>query len=220
MERRVTGNCHARCGVGENSEIISKSYLSLFGSIPKFEKLIATIRSREISACVILQAQSQLKSGYKDDAETIVGNCDTTLFLGGKEKSTLKDLSEVLGKETIELFNTSQSRGQQESSGLNYQKVGRELMAQDEIAVMDGGKCIVQIRGTRPFFSDKYDLMQHPNIRFTADANEKHIFDVGAYLKEIRPGAKTASEMGVTQNTRFDEFVFNGDLSVSEEIAA
>ena len=194
----MTGNCHVRCGAGENSAIVSKSYLSLFGQIPKFDKLIATIRSREISACIILQAQSQLKAIYKDNADTIVGNCDTTLFLGGKEKSTLKELSEVLGKETIELFNTSQSRGQQESFGMNYQKLGRELMGQDELAVMDGGKCIVQIRGARPFFSNKYDLMKHPNIKLTADYNDKYAFDTEKYLSKKRKGAK---DMDVDENT-------------------
>ena len=145
MERRMTGNCHVRCGAGENSEMISKNYLSLFGQIPNFDKLIATIRSREISASIILQAKSQLKAIYKDNADTIEGNCDTTLFLGGKEKSTLKEISESLGKETIDSFNTSNTRGQSESYGLNYQKLGKELKSQDELAVMDGGKCILQI---------------------------------------------------------------------------
>ena len=139
MERRMTGNCHVRCGAGENSEMISKNYLSLFGEIPQFEKLIATIRSREISASIILQAKSQLKAIYKDNADTIEGNCDTMLFLGGKEKSTLKEISESLGKETIDSFNTSTNRGQSESYGMNYQKLGKELKSQDELAVMDGG---------------------------------------------------------------------------------
>lgn len=154
----MTGNCHARCGVGENLVIISKDYLSLFGEIPQFEKLIATIRSREISASIILQAKSQLKAIYKDNADTIEGNCDTMLFLGGKEKSTLKEISESLGKETIDSFNTSTNRGQSESYGMNYQKLGKELKSQDELAVMDGGKCILQVRGVRPFFSDKFDM--------------------------------------------------------------
>ena len=136
MERRMTGNCHVRCGAGENSEMISKNYLSLFGQIPNFDKLIATIRSREISASIILQAKSQLKAIYKDNADTIEGNCDTTLFLGGKEKSTLKEISESLGKETIDSFNTSNTRGQSESYGLNYQKLGKELKSQDELAVI------------------------------------------------------------------------------------
>jgi type IV secretion system protein VirD4 len=185
---------HVRCILDEFANI---------GSIPKFEKLIATIRSREISACVILQAQSQLKAIYKDNADTIIGNCDSTLFLGGKEESTLKGLSEVLGKETIELYNTSRSRGGQESYGMNYQKLGRELMAKDEIAVMDGDKCIVQIRGTRPFFSNKYDLMKHPNITFTADANPKHTFDVDKHLRSRRKGIK--DDMKVDENTVVEE---------------
>lgn len=163
MERRMTGNCHVRCGAGENSEMISKNYLSLFGEIPQFEKLIATIRSREISASIILQAKSQLKAIYKDNADTIEGNCDTMLFLGGQEKSTLKEISESLGKETIDNFNTSTNRGQAESYGMNYQKLGKELKSQDELAVMDGGKCILQLRGVRLFFSDKFDITRHKN---------------------------------------------------------
>ena len=182
MERRVTGNCHARCGVGENLVIISKDYLSLFGEIPQFEKLIATIRSREISASIILQAKSQLKAIYKDNADTIEGNCDTMLFLGGKEKSTLKEISESLGKETIDSFNTSTNRGQSESYGMNYQKLGKELKSQDELAVMDGSKCIVQVRGVRPFLSDKYDLTQHPNYKLTADYDKRNYFDVVKFL--------------------------------------
>ena len=138
-----------------------EAYLSLFGQIPQFEKLIATIRSREISASIILQSKSQLKALYKDNASTIEGNCDTTLFLGGKEKDTLKDLAEILGKETIDLYNTSDTRGTSQSYGLNYQKTGKELMSQDEIAVMDGSKCIMQLRGVRPFFSDKFDITKH-----------------------------------------------------------
>jgi type IV secretion system protein VirD4 len=152
------------------------------GSIPKFEKLIATIRSREISASIILQAQSQLKAIYKDNAETIIGNCDTTLFLGGKEKTTLKDLSETLGKETIDLYNTSENRGRETSHGLNYQKVGKELMSVDEINVMDGGKCILQLRGVRPFLSNKYDLTKHPKYKLTSDYNEKNTFDVEQFI--------------------------------------
>ena len=160
------------------------------GSIPKFEKLIATIRSREISAAVILQAQSQLKAIYKDNMDTIIGNCDTTLFLGGKEKTTLKELSEVLGKETIDLYNTSETRGKELSHGMNYQKLGKDLMSQDEIAVMDGEMCILQLRGVRPFLSKKYDLMKHPNIALTADYNEANLFDVEKYLRRYRKGAK------------------------------
>ena len=144
------------------------------GQIPQFDKLIATIRSREISASIILQSQSQLKAMYKDSADTILGNCDTTLFLGGKEKTTLKEMSELLGKETIDLYNTSETRSNQKSFGLNYQKTGKQLMTEDEIAVMDGGKCILQIRGARPFFSDKYDITKHKNYRLLADENEKN----------------------------------------------
>ena len=154
------------------------------GQIPQFDKLIATIRSREISASIILQSQSQLKAMYKDSADTILGNCDTTLFLGGKEKTTLKEMSELLGKETIDLYNTSETRSNQKSFGLNYQKTGKQLMTEDEIAVMDGGKCILQIRGARPFFSDKYDITKHKNYRFLADENEKNRYKVE---KELNP---------------------------------
>ena len=160
---------HVRCLLDEFANI---------GQIPKFEKLIATIRSREISASIILQSQSQLKAIYKDNADTIVGNCDTTLFLGGKEKSTLKEISEILGKETIDSFNTSETRGRELSHGMNYQKLGKELMTQDEIAVMDGGKCILQVRGVRPFFSDKYDITKHPKYRYLSDYDKKNAFDV------------------------------------------
>ena len=154
------------------------------GQIPQFDKLIATIRSREISASIILQSQSQLKAMYKDSADTILGNCDTTLFLGGKEKTTLKEMSELLGKETIDLYNTSETRSNQKSFGLNYQKTGKQLMTEDEIAVMDGGKCILQIRGARPFFSYKYDITKHKNYRFLADENEKNRYKVE---KELNP---------------------------------
>lgn len=154
------------------------------GQIPKFDKLIATIRSREISASIILQSQSQLKAMYKDSADTILGNCDTMLFLGGKEKTTLKEMSELLGKETIDLYNTSETRSNQKSFGLNYQKTGKQLMTEDEIAVMDGGKCILQIRGVRPFYSDKYDITKHPNYRLLADYSEKNRFKVE---KELDP---------------------------------
>ena len=152
------------------------------GQIPQFDKLIATIRSREISASIILQSKSQLKAIYKDNADTIEGNCDTTLFLGGKEKTTLKEMSEILGKETIDLYNTSDTRGQSPSYGLNYQKTGKELMSQDEIAVMDGGKCIMQLRGVRPFFSDKYDITKHKRYVELSDYDEKNLFDVEAFL--------------------------------------
>ena len=153
------------------------------GQIPNFDKLIATIRSREISASIILQSQSQLKTIYKDAADTIVGNCDSTLFLGGKEKSTLKEISELLGKETIDSFNQSENRGSQVSHGLTYQKLGKELMTQDELAVMDGGKCIFMLRGVRPFLSNKYDLTKHPNYKYTADADKKYLFDMERYMK-------------------------------------
>ena len=172
---------HVRCLLDEFANI---------GKIPNFEKLIATIRSREISACVVLQAQSQLKAIYKDSADTIIGNADCTLFLGGKEKSTLKEISETLGKETIDLYNTSETRSNQNSYGLNYQKLGKELMSQDELAVMDGGKCILQLRGVRPFLSDKYDITKHPNFKYTADANKKNAFDVEKYMKRIKHRAK------------------------------
>lgn len=165
---------HVRCLLDEFANI---------GLIPKFEKLIATIRSREISACIILQAQSQLKSIYKDNADTIVGNCDSTLFLGGKEKTTLKELSESLGKETIDLYNTSETRSNQRSFGLNYQKTGKELMSQDEITVMDGGKCIYQLRGVRPFLSDKFDITKHKNYKFLEDYDKRNIFDIEKYLQ-------------------------------------
>ena len=165
---------HVRCLLDEFANI---------GLIPKFEKLIATIRSREISASIILQAQSQLKAIYKDNADTIVGNCDSTLFLGGKEKTTLKELSETLGKETIDLYNTSETRSNQKSFGLNYQKTGKELMSQDEITVMDGSKCIFQLRGVRPFLSDKYDITKHKNYKFLEDYDKKNVFDIEEYIK-------------------------------------
>lgn len=165
---------HVRCLLDEFANI---------GLIPKFEKLIATIRSREISASIILQAQSQLKAIYKDHADTIVGNCDSTLFLGGKEKTTVKELSETLGKETIDLYNTSETRSNQKSFGLNYQKTGKELMSQDEITVMDGGKCIYQLRGVRPFLSDKFDITKHKNYKLLEDYDKKNLFDVEEFLK-------------------------------------
>ncbi|SNH91145.1 Protein virD4 [Streptococcus pneumoniae] len=165
---------HVRCLLDEFANI---------GLIPKFEKLIATIRSREISASIILQAQSQLKAIYKDNADTIVGNCDSTLFLGGKEKTTLKELSETLGKETIDLYNTSETRSNANSYGLNYQKTGKELMSQDEITVMDGSKCIFQLRGVRPFLSDKFDITKHKNYKLLEDFNKKNAFDIEEYIK-------------------------------------
>lgn len=165
---------HVRCLLDEFANI---------GLIPKFEKLIATIRSREISASIILQAQSQLKAIYKDNADTIVGNCDSTLFLGGKEKTTLKELSETLGKETIDLYNTSETRSNANSYGLNYQKTGKELMSQDEITVMDGSKCIFQLRGVRPFLSDKFDITKHKNYKLLEDYDKKNLFDIEDYIK-------------------------------------
>ena len=160
---------------------IMYSQFANIGQIPKFDKLIATIRSREISASIILQSQSQLKTIYKDAADTITGNCDCTLFLGGKEKSTLKEISEVLGKETIDLYNTSETRSNNNSYGLNYQKTGKELMSQDEIAVMDGAKCILQLRGVRPFLSNKYDITKHPKYRQLSDYNKRNAFDIEKY---------------------------------------
>jgi type IV secretion system protein VirD4 len=167
---------HVRCLLDEFSNI---------GQIPQFDKLIATIRSREISASIILQSKSQLKALYKDNADTIEGNCDTTLFLGGKEKTTLKEMSELLGKETIDLYNTSETRSNQKSYGLNYQKLGKQLMTEDEIAVMDGGKCILQIRGVRPFLSDKYDITKHKNYKYLSDYDEKNKFDIERELNPI-----------------------------------
>ena len=164
---------HVRCLIDECANI---------GQIPKLEKLVATIRSREISACLVLQAQSQLKAIYKDNADTIIGNMDTSIFLGGKEPTTLKELAAVLGKETIDTYNTGESRGRETSHSLNYQKLGKELMSQDELAVMDGGKCILQLRGVRPFLSDKYDITKHPNFEYTADADDKNAFDIEAFL--------------------------------------
>ena len=164
---------HVRCLLDEFANI---------GLIPKFEKLIATIRSREISASIILQAQSQLKAIYKDNADTIVGNCDSTLFLGGKEKTTLKEISEPLGKETIDLYNTSETRSNQKSFGLNYQKTGKELMNQDEIMVMDGSKCIFQLRGVRQFLSDKFDITKHKNYNHLEDYDKKNVFDIEGYI--------------------------------------
>ena len=190
---------HVRCLLDEFANI---------GQIPNFDKLIATIRSREISASIILQSQSQLKTIYKDAADTIVGNCDTTLFLGGKEKSTLKEISELLGKETIDSFNQSENRGSQVSHGLTYQKLGKELMTQDEIAVMDGGKCILQLRGVRPFFSDKYDITQHPNYKYLSDFDKKNAFDVERYMS-TRPAI-------VKPDEAFDIY----EIDLSDEDAA
>jgi len=173
---------HVRCLIDECANI---------GQIPNLEKLVATIRSREISACLVLQARSQLKAIYKDNADTIVGNMDSQIFLGGSEPTTLKDLSEMLGKETIDAFNTSDTRGNSPSYGTNYQKLGHELMSRDELAVLDGGRCILQLRGVRPFLSDKYDLTQHPNYKLTSDYDPKNTFDIEKYLnrkEKIQPG--------------------------------
>lgn len=170
---------HVRCLIDEAANI---------GQIPKLEKLMATIRSREISACLVLQAQSQLKALYKDNADTIIGNCDSMIFLGGKEKTTLKDLSETLGKETIDMFNTSDTRGAQRSYGLNYQKLGKDLMSMDELAVMDGGKCILQLRGVRPFLSEKYDITKHPQYKYLSDFDKRNTFDIEKYLStKLKP---------------------------------
>ena len=178
---------HVRCLLDEVANI----------TIPNLERLISVLRSREISACLVVQAQSQLKAIYKEHADTIIGNCDTTLFLGGKEKTTLKEISEVLGKETIDSFNTSENRGSQISHGLSYQKLGKELMTQDELAVMDGGKCIFMLRGVRPFLSDKYDLTRHPNYKYTADADPKNVFDMERYMKKQRAVVKPGDRFDV-----------------------
>lgn len=164
---------HVRCLIDECANI---------GQIPNLEKLVATIRSREISACLVLQAKSQLKAIYKDNADTIIGNMDSQIFLGGSEQTTLKDLNATLGKETIDMYNTGESRGNNPSYSMNYQKLGHDLMSIDELAVMDGGKCIVQVRGVRPFLSDKYDLTKHPNYGLTADADKRNWFDVEKFL--------------------------------------
>ena len=172
---------HVRCLIDEAANI---------GQIPNLEKLMATIRSREISACLVLQAQSQLKALYKDNMDTIIGNCDSSLFLGGKEETTLKSWSALLGKETIDMYNTSVTKGTQESHGQNFQKLGKDLMSMDELAVMDGGKCLLQVRGVRPFLSRKYDITKHPNYKYLSDFNPKNTFDIEKYLStrlRVRP---------------------------------
>jgi len=173
-----------------------------FGQIPKFDKLIATIRSREISACVILQTQSQLKNIYKDNAETIIGNMDSRIFLGGSEKTTLKDLSENLGKETIHLLNNSVTKGNSPSFGQNYQKLGKELMSLDELAVMDGSKCILQLRGVRPFLSNKFDLTKHKNYKYLGDANPKNMFDISKFL---------STRLKLRKGDEYRHFVFEAE---------
>ena len=188
---------HVRCLLDEFANI---------GQIPQFEKLIATIRSREISASIILQSKSQLKALYRDNASTIEGNCDTTLFLGGKEKDTLKDLAEILGKETIDLYNTSDTRGTRQSYGLNYQKTGKELMSQDEIAVMDGSKCIMQLRGVRPFFSDKFDITKHKQYPLLSDYDKKNEFDIEKYVKNL-------NKLRFKQNDVVDEVCDVGEIT-------
>ena len=192
---------HVRCLLDEFSNI---------GQIPQFEKLIATILSREISASIILQSKSQLKAIYKDNADTIEGNCDTTLFLGGKEKTTLKEMAEILGKETIDLYNTSDTRGTSQSYGLNYQKTGKELMSQDEIAVMDGGKCIMQLRGVRPFFSDKFDITKHDRYKELSDYDPKNAFDIEDYVKHLH-------HMKVTPATMVDDAFDCGEVNGQED---
>ena len=184
---------HVRCLIDECANI---------GQIPKLEKLVATIRSREISACLVLQAQSQLKAIYKDNADTIVGNMDCSIFLGGKEPGTLKELTAALGKETVDTYNTGESRGREVSHSLNYQKLGKELMSQDELAVMDGGKCILQLRGVRPFLSDKYDITKHPNYPLTSDYDKKNAFDIEQFL---------SSELKLKMDDAFE--VYEVDLS-------
>ncbi|NCC86088.1 MAG: type IV secretory system conjugative DNA transfer family protein, partial [Clostridia bacterium] len=190
---------HVRCLIDEAANI---------GQIPKLEKLVATIRSREISACLVLQAQSQLKALYKDHCDTIIGNMDSTIFLGGKERTTLKELSETLGKETIDTFNTGESRGREVSHSLNYQKLGKELMSIDELAVLDGGKCILQLRGVRPFLSNKYDITKHPNYKYLSDADPHNAFNIEKYLStRLKPKPDEIYE------------VYHMDLSVEPEAA-
>ena len=190
---------HVRCLIDECANI---------GQIPKLEKLMATIRSREISACLVLQAQSQLKALYKDNCDTIIGNCDSSVFLGGKEPTTLKELSAALGKETIDTFNTGESRGREVSHSLNYQKLGKELMSQDELAVMNGGKCILQLRGVRPFLSDKYDITKHPNYKYLSDANPKNAFDIEKFL---------STKLKLKPEEEFE--VFDADAAAGSESA-
>lgn len=186
---------HVRCLIDEAANI---------GQIPNLEKLVATIRSREISACLVLQAQSQLKALYKDSADTIIGNMDSLVFLGGKERTTLKEMAETLGKETVDTYNTGESRGREVSHSLNYQKLGRELMSIDELAVMDNSKCILQLRGVRPFLSDKYDITRHPNYRYLSDADPKNAFNIEKFLSH---------QLKVKPNEPYDTYT----IELSEE---
>ena len=190
---------HVRCLIDEAANI---------GQIPQLEKLVATIRSREISACLILQAQSQLKALYKDNADTIIGNMDSRLFLGGSEPTTLKELSTALGKETIDTFNTGESRGRETSHSLNYQKLGKELASVDELAVLDGGKCILQLRGVRPFLSEKYDITKHPNYKYLSDADRRNTFDIEKFL---------STKLKVKPEETYDVYEVDTD---SEKVAA
>jgi len=199
---------HVRCLLDEFANI---------GSIPNFEKLIATIRSREISVSVILQAQSQLKAIYKDNMDTIIGNCDTTLFLGGKEKTTLEEISKMLGKETVDMFNTSVTKGNQESHGQNFQKLGRDLMSVDEISVMDGSKCILQVRGVRPFFSDKYDIEKHHNFKYLADSNPKYIFDIVKFLTKEKKSRNNVLRGANKANMKIDKIVIADEKNKTDE---
>ena len=189
---------HVRCLIDEAANI---------GQIPQLEKLVATIRSREISACLILQAQSQLKALYKDNADTIIGNMDSRLFLGGSEPTTLKELSAALGKETIDTFNTGESRGRETSHSLNYQKLGKELASVDELAVLDGGKCILQLRGVRPFLSEKYDITKHPNYKYLSDADRRNTFDIEKFL---------STKLKVKPEETYDSY----EVAVTEELSS
>ena len=196
---------HVRCLIDECADIVQ---------IPKLEKLVATIRSREISACLVLQAQSQLKAIYKDNADTIIGNMETSIFLGGKEPTTLKELAAVLGKETIDTYNTGENRGRETSHSLNYQKLGKELMSQDELATMDGNNCILQLRGVRPFLSDKYDITKHPRYKYLSDADKKNTFDVERYIRVQRKKKKHPSAV-IAPEEPFDLY----EIELSDEDA-